>query len=92
MWEFAQRWLGLHHASTYMIFVALVMASLTAHPTTIAYLSIIGVLGPFLFITREVARMEGHSGVKAKPYALGIAGAGLMLAFLLMLKINWVAI
>ncbi len=56
------QWIGAHHWSTYMLFLAWVACGAIAHPSVTSYL-LLGMLGPWLFITREVARLEGPAQV-----------------------------
>jgi hypothetical protein len=85
-----KHWLGLHHASTYMILGALVVAALSANPTSIAYVMIIGVLGPFLFLMREVAHAEGGGNFRVSRFVA--SSLVIVAAFFIMSRIHWVAI
>ena len=51
--------IGLHRYSTYMLLGVVIVVALTALPTPTSYIVILGIVAPFLFITREVAHEEG---------------------------------
>lgn len=46
------------HPSTVMVFIAWVAAAMVMHVSTVGLLIVLA-LGPWLFITREIARIEG---------------------------------
>ena len=83
-------WIGTHNISTWMVVVEIIAMAMIAHPSLLAYL-LVALVGGWLFIMREVARREGVSHPLCKGCV--IAGAGIIAAaFLVLIKINWMAL
>lgn len=83
-------WVGLHRYSTWMIVASIVMMAMTVHPSLLAYM-LVAINSGWLILTREVARSEG---ISAPVCIKCVAGGAIILvaAFVVLLKINWLAI
>jgi hypothetical protein len=85
-----RKWLGLHGYSTWMVVASIVVMAATVHPSLLAYL-LVAVNAGWMILTREVARYEGVSHEACRVCI--IAGAVvLVLAAVLLLKVNWLAL
>lgn len=81
---------GKYHPSTYMIFASLVATGIASHPTAITYV-MMALNAPLLFVTREVARIEGKTtSVCKKCVAFSLVAAGG--ALFMMLSMKWFAV
>jgi hypothetical protein len=68
------RWIGQHHPSTYMLMGAWVVVGTIAHPALTNYM-VVMLLGPWMFVTRDLARIEGKSGSFSLWGLIGVAVA-----------------
>lgn len=83
-------WIGTHNLSTWMIVVSVVFMAMTVHPSLLAYL-FVGANAGLMTLTREVARSEGRQHSICWPCV--IAGSIILIvAMVVMLKVNWLAI
>lgn len=81
---------GKQNISTWMIVVSVIVMAGIAHNGLLGYLMVALVAG-LLIITREVARWEGITHPMCKKCL--ISGVGIIVvAFFVIIKINWLAL
>lgn len=83
-------WIGTHNMSTWMIVVSVVFMSATVHPSLLSYL-FVGANAGLMILTREVARSEGRTHPPCWP-CMVIGAVVLVIAMVVTLKVNWLAI
>jgi hypothetical protein len=90
-------WLSQYHPSTYLIFVGWMLIALVAHPSVASYL-IVMLLGPWLFLVRDLARIEGFASSAGQATwlrFLSLAGAAsiiALIAFIGLVAVKWIGI
>lgn len=82
-------WLHSRQLSTYMLFVALVAIALVASPSITSYI-IVSFVGVWLFVTRELARLEGRQ--RFTMMRLGMAAAVVAAIVVIAAGVKWVGI
>lgn len=79
-----------HQYSTWMIVASFIIMAALVHPSLISYI-LVSINVGLMVLTREVARWEGS--YKHPCWGCAIcAGVAIIIAFFVMLKINWLAI
>ena len=87
-----RNWLAKHHYSTWMLVASIILGAATVHPRLANYI-LVGMNAGWLILIREMARVEGSATTYKLCYPCIIAAVVIIvIAFFVMLKINWLAL
>lgn len=83
-------WIGRRHPSTYMLVIAWIVIGTVAHPALTNYI-VVMLIGPWLFVARDLARVEGKAA-RFSPWGLIGAAAALSVLILVMITVRFVGV